>query len=436
MLKKLCGAAAKKITGGLNSAARFNARVEKTLHIDESYTAHALQRLCFMPFINPGIDAKKISRVLILLLYLTLSLFTVIPGFALFLLVVAIYLLFVAEYTLSYKKCITTSFDVLLTMFCLAILTGASFGKGFLDIVTVFVSYGSFMMLYFVIVNIATTDEILFRLKLIFCTVGAAIALIQLAENILSYEMKVLGQIYVLSASMAFELFFITKNKRLKLFLMVSAAVMLIALTVCWSGGSWVWATFILAFFIVIKDWRFLLVGGIGLLFIPFIMPGEIIDFHTLTGNGIINYLFAPSAEYRISAYGALKGIFNYYTDYQSWGKAYASMIIAVCIAVLLILLLREIFFGFKSGQTGMVLAVLSAVGFGVTGFLYSDITIGVWEHYRTLFVFWVYTSVYAAEARKNKIGPTEDRPGEVTRFCFIDVLPFFMLAAYIIAAV
>lgn len=436
MLKKLYGVAVKKINCGLNSFARINTRIEKTLHIDESYTAHALQRLCFMPDIAHGLDAKKISRFLIPLLYLTMSLFTVIPGFVLFLLVAAIYLLFVAEHTRSYKKCTVTAFDVLLAMFCLAILTAASFGKGFLDVATIFLSYGSFMMLYFVIVNTALTDEILFKLKLIFCMVGAAMALIQLAENILSYEMKVLGQIYVLSASMAFELFFITKNKRLKLLLMASAAVMLIALTVCWSGGSWVWATFILAFFIVIKDWRFLLVGGVGLLFVPFILPGEIIDFHTLKGTGIINYLFAPSAEYRISAYEALKGIFNYYTDYQSWGKAYASMIIVACIAVLLVLLLREIFFGFKTGQTGMVLAVLSAVGFGVTGFLYSDITIGVWEHYRTLFVFWIYTSVYAAEARKNKACPENEIQHERARFCFIDVLPFFMLAAYVIAAV
>lgn len=426
--------ASKKVGSYISKLDRVNDDVGKTLHIGESYTAAFLKRLYFLPDINPGIEKRKIEKILTFMLYLTVALFTVIPGYILFLFVAAMYFLFIAEYTWSCEKCTFTSFDVLLAVFCFTLLSAASVGKSIGEIVTVFMAYGSFMTLYFVIVNTASTDEMLFRLKLIFCMVGASMALIQLAENILSYEMKVLGQIYVLSSSMAFELFFSSKNKRLKLLLAVSVALMLIALTVCWSGGTWVWATFILAFFIVIKDWRLLLIGGVGLLFIPFILPGEVIDFHKLTGTNIVNYLFAPSSEYRISAYSALKGIFYYYKDYQSMGKAYASAIIFICVTVLLLLLLREILFGFKSGQTGMVLAVLSAVGFGVTGFLYSDITIGVWEHYRTLFVFWIYTSVYSAQARKEKSGKGELKKVEKARFCFIDIVPFFLLAAYVTA--
>lgn len=415
---------------------RLDGKVGKTLHINESYTAKALKLLYFMPGFNPGISAHTLKNLLMLMLYLTMTLFTVIPGYILFAFVIIMYFLFIAKYTWSVEKCAFSSFDVLLVMFCFVVLSVASVGKDMGDVISIYLVYGSFIILYFVIVNTADSEKELYKLKFIFCMVGALMAAFQLTENILSYEMKVLGQIYVLSAPMDFELFFMTKNKKIKALLMLASALTLIALTVCWSGGSWVWATFILAFFIVIKDWRMLLVGGIGLLFIPFILPGEIIDFHKIAKTGIMEYLFAPSADYRISAYGALTGILDYYRDYPSTGKWHASLIIFVCIIILLLLILREIFFGLKSGQLGMVLAVLSAVGFGVTGFLYSDITTGIWSHYKTLFVFWLYTSLYAADARLNKNGRGELSVSSPARFCFIDTIPLLICLAYLLAAI
>lgn len=420
----------------LNKLERLDGKVGQTLHINESYTAKALRLLYFMPDSNPGINVRTLKNLLLLMLYLTMALFTLIPGYILFAFVLIMYFLFIARYTWSVKKCAFSSFDVLLVMFCFVVLSVASVGKDMSDVVSIYLVYGSFIILYFVIVNTADTPGELYRLKFIFCMVGAFMAAVQLTENILSYEMRVLGQIYVLSAPMDFELFFITKNKKIKALLMLAAALTLIALTVCWSGGSWVWATFILAFFIVIKDWRLLLVGGIGLLFVPFILPGEIIDFHKIAKTGIMDYLFAPSADYRISAYGALTGILDYYRDYPSTGKWHASLIIFVCIIILLLLILREIFFGLKSGQMGMVLAVLSAVGFGVTGFLYSDIATGIWSHYKTLFVFWLYTSLYAADARLNKGERENLSVAAPARFCFIDTIPLLICLAYLLAAI
>lgn len=427
------GQIADRVTGKLYS---LDGKVGRTLHINESYTAKALTLLYFMPDFNPGISARTLENLLMMMLCLTMALFTVIPGYILFAFVIIMYFLFIAKYTWSVKKCAFSSFDVLLVLFCFVVLSVASVGKDIGDVLSIYVVYGSFIILYFVIVNTADNERKLYKLKFIFCMVGAFMAAVQLTENILSYEMKVLGQIYVLSAPMDFELFFMTKNKKIKILLMVAATLTLIALTVCWSGGSWVWATFILAFFIVIKDWRLLLVGGIGLLFVPFILPGEIIDFHKLAKTGIMDYLFAPSADYRISAYGALAGILDYYRDYPSTGKWHASLIIFVCIIILLLLILREIFFGLKSGQMGMVLAVLSAVGFGVTGFLYSDITTGIWSHYKTLFVFWLYTSLYAADARLNKNERESLSVNAPARFCFIDTIPLLICLAYLLAAI
>lgn len=412
----------------------LNGKIEEILHINESYTGKALRFVYFMPDISLGIDREKLKSALIIMLCVTTAIFLAVPGYILFTIVILMYLLFASQYKGIEGKCVFTSFDILLTLFCFVVLSVATIGKDFSDIIAIFVVYSSFITFYIIVVNTADNFKILFRIKFIFCMVGAVMALVQLSQNILSYEMKVLGQIYVLSAPMDFELFFSTKNKKLKALFIAAAALTLIALTVCWSGGSWVWATFILAFFIVIKDWRLLLAGGIGLLFIPFIIPGEIIDFHTLYKTGIMNYLFAPSADYRISAFGALKGILDYYKDYPSVGKWHASVIIFICVIILLLLILREVFFGMKSGQMGMVCALLSAVGFGVTGFLFSDISTGIWQHYKTLFVFWIYTSIYAADSRLNK---KTELPGEKTktRVCFIDIIPPLLIFAYLIAA-
>ncbi len=427
---------AKKISSLTDKLKSFDTKVVKKLHIEESYTASIIKKLLFMPDINPGIAPQRIKEALLLMISIVTAVFALIPGGVLFALVIIMYFLFVAEYTWSYKKCKVSSFDVLLTLFCAATLFAASMGKSIWDALEACAVYGSFMLLYFVIVNTADSREMLFRLKLIFCVVGSVMAVIQLTQSILSYEMKVLGQIYVLAAPMDFELFFMTKNRRLKCLLVAMAFLKLIALTVCWSGGSWVWATFVLAFFIVIKDWRLLLIGGVGLLFIPFIMPYEIIDFHKLMSAGISEYLFAPSADYRVSAYGALKAIFEYYRAYPSLGRWHSSVIVFACIVILLMLILRELAFGMKGGQMGMVLALLSAVGFGVTGILYSDITSGMWDNYKALFVFWIYTSIYAADSRIGKKSTEEgDEQEPKRRFCFIDTIPLLLCIAYISAA-
>lgn len=434
MLKDFLDRVKGKVNPLMTKFERLNGKIEETLHINESYTEKVLRFICFMPSISLGLDEAKLKKALVFMLFIATAIFTAVPGYILFAFVVLMYLLFVSQYKGNEDKCVFTSFDVLLTLFCFVVLSVAAVGKKLPDIAAIFLVYSSFIALYFIIVNTADNPKILFILKFIFCMVGAAMALVQLSENILSYEMKVLGQIYVLSAPMDFELFFMTKNKKLKVLLVGAAALTLIALTVCWSGGSWVWATFILAFFIVIKDWRLLLAGGIGLLFIPFIMPGEIIDFHNLSETGIMNYLFAPSADYRISAFGALKGILDYYRDYPSGGKWLASLIIFICVIILLLLILREVFFDMKSGQMGMVCALLSAVGFGVTGFLFSDISPGIWQHYKTLLVFWIYTSLYAADSRMSK--RTEPaREKNKARFCFIDTIPLLLVVAYLIAA-
>ncbi len=423
----------KRLTASMN---KINRKVRETLHLKESYTCMILRMISSLPALPLPGEAEQLFRFVWIALCLVIALAVFLPGYALFTAIIIMYLFFVSAGRKNGHFYSFSDIDILLMMFCFVVLSVASVGKDVTNVLSIWAVYGSFIALYFVTVNTANSKARLFHVKFLFCMAGTLMALIQLGQQILSFEIRVLGQIYVLSVPMAFELFFDTKDKRLRILLGASALAMFIALTVCWSGGSWVWATCILAFFVVIRDWRLLLLGGIGLLFVPFLLPGEIIDFHKLAENGIVNYLFAPSAEYRITAYRAFTGILEYYRDYPSTGKWHASVVIVVCIALLLLLLLREIFFSVKSGQMGMMCALLSAVGFGVTGFLYSDITIGIWAHYKALLIFWIYTSIYSAGARLDDLERDETFSEEKQRFCFIDTIPIFLLLAYILAVI
>lgn len=423
----------KPLTSSINE---LNRRVRKTLRLKESYTCMLLRVLSSVPALPLPGESTQLFQLVWIALCLIIALAVFLPGYLLFAVIIVMYLLFVSARKKAGDMHSFSDLDILLVMFCFVVLSVASVGKDIQSVCSIWLMFGSFIALYFVTVNTATSKERLFELKYLFCMAGTLMALIQLGQHIFSFEMRVLGQIYVLSVPMAFELFFETENKRLRVFLAASALAMFIALTVCWSGGSWVWATCILAFFVVIRDWRLLLVGGIGLLFVPFFLPGEIIDFHKLAQNGIVSYLFEPSAEYRITAYRAFTGILEYYRDYPSIGKWHASIVIVGCIAVLLLLLLREIFFSVKSGQMGMMCALLSAVGFGVTGFLYSDMLVGIWSHYKALLIFWVYTSLYSAGARLADADSTALKPEGRARFCFIDTVPVFLFLAYVLAMI
>ncbi|MDP4133960.1 MAG: hypothetical protein Q8882_08110, partial [Bacillota bacterium] len=391
-------------------------------------------------YISRKNESKGFADISVFLLYTIVVLSPFVPGYVSFAIIMLMFLAFMAgDRSGKIKAHRFTDFDILLCMFCFIILSVASVGRNIFGVISVWLVFGSFTTLYFVTVHLISTRARLYKLKFAFCLSGATIAVFQLAQHILPFEMRILGQIYVLSVPMAVELFMQTKSIRDRCILVPTASLMLYALTVTWSGGTWVWATFILAFFIVMRDWRLLLIGGLGLLFVPFIMPAEIIDFHALEKTGLLEYLFRPSAGYRISAYNAISRLLEYYKDYSMTGRWHSSVIVFFCVAVVFILMIREILATVKRGQLGMMCAILAAVGSGVTGFLYSDIVSGIWNNYKTLFVFWVFTSLYSAQARLDEGNP-ENRPepiGKIAgRFCFIDTIPMLLAFALLLSAI
>lgn len=415
--------------------------IGKPLALDESYTYKLLTFFygsvtCVRPNRR---QARFFYRAALALLFALTITLPFLPGGALFSLVVVIFALYLALlFTSEEIKTELSDFDILLLLFCLTTLTVASVGKPILGMVSAWLVFGSFIMLYVFVINLVRRRTILFYLKLCFCIAGALIGAAQLIGNIFSFELRVLGQIYVLCTPVAIEMFFYAKDKRLKALLVLMAAVMFLALTVVWSGGGWAWVTFVLAFFIVIRDWRLITIGGVCLLFIPMITPFKIIDFQTLTHEGVFQYILGPSSDYRMSAFEAIRGFFSYYRDNSMMGHWYASIIVVVCVAVLLILLIKEIFSHLKVGKTGMICAILAAVGSGVTGFLYQDISTGIFNNYRALLIFWLFISIYASQARieEESEGKTYPPVKKIAgRLSFIDIIPALLTVAIVLAA-
>ncbi len=407
----------------------FEEILGRSMHLDESYTCKILYMLYSRGI--KGSSLKVDKRTVVMLLYAVITFCPFIPSYISFVLILCAYTL----YVLNNRECERkfSDFDVLLVLFSFVVISVASVGKPLHEIVTAVLVYGSFITLYFIVVNMVDSKQRLFDIKFLYCISGAVIAVIQLVQNILSFEMAVLGQIYVLCVPMALELFFETENKRVKAVLVFMSMLMLIALTICWSGGSWVWATFILAYFVVIKNWKLLLVGGAALLFMPLILPGEIINFAQIAENGIVDYLLTPSEGYRISVFRAVSVLLDYYKNYQIGGKWYASVLIFVCMIFITVFLIREIVFNMKQARAGMVCAVLAAVGCGVTGFIYSGIGNDMWKNYSAMLVFWSYTSIYSAQAHMEmrKDGEIKESKSKKAHFCFIDMLPILLAVAF-----
>lgn len=410
-----------------------NSPLGKRLCLDESYTSQII-RLIYKKGLN-RIEKRRATKITVKILYFITALSPFMSPYVSFILIAAAYFIYLLG---NVGICDEFSdFDVLLVVFSCVIISVASVGRPTIDIALTVLVYGSFITLYFVTVSAVRGERELIIIKLLYSVSGAIIAAIQIVQNVLSFEIRVLGQLYVLCVPMAIELFFEVESKRMKAFLALISFMMLAALTICWSGGTWVWATFILAYFIAIKNWKLLLLGGIGVLFIPVILPGEIINIAEITEEGLLDYFLNPSKGYRISSFRAVGVLLRFYKNYEIAGKWYASLIMFSCLLIVVTLLIREILLNMRKARAGMVCAVMAAVGCGVTGFIYSGIGADLFENYPALLIFWVYTSIYSADAHiKMREEKGKITGSEKVRFCFIDYLPPMLAAAFLLAVI
>lgn len=398
--------------------------LKKPLNLHESYTYKAITLpLVIATQVKFPLHTKLFENILIFIALIIVLLTPFLPNVILFVLILLAFVFFaLALMDRGNFKAVFSDFDILLFLFTWITISVASAGKSIIQMLYIWFIFGSFLMIYTLINSTINTNDRLLLIKSAYCYSGGAVALYQLLENVVPFNTTILGQYYIFSIPICVEMFFLTKSVWKRVIFGSIVVLMLFSVTIVWSSGSWAWAAFILAFFLVMKDWRLLLAGGIGLLFVPVFRTGI---------TGLLSEIGKTSSQMTIPFWKAIKEILIYYWNY-SLNESLASAAISLgCFLLVFILLLKETFSTLRQGKTAMVCAILAAVGAGVTGLLYSDISTNLWLNYRSLLVFWVFISIYAAGAKveavkdKEKVMIIDSKIN--ANFKFIDAVPLLL---------
>ncbi|MDD3570919.1 MAG: O-antigen ligase family protein [Lachnospiraceae bacterium] len=96
---------------------------------------------------------------------------------------------------------------------------------------------------------------------------------------------NVLGEYFLLIIPLAVACFFITKPLIMKLFYLGATGAMLLCLILTYSRGCYIGILVAAAIFLVLLDKRFIFLGFIGLLLMPFVLPETILNRFMSIGN-------------------------------------------------------------------------------------------------------------------------------------------------------
>ncbi len=123
---------------------------------------------------------------------------------------------------------------------------------------------------------------------------------------------NVLGEYFLLVIPLAAAGFFISKNMWLRLYYLGCAAVMSLCLILTYSRGCYIGIIVAAGVFLVLLDRRFILLGVVALLFMPFVLPESIINRFMSIGN-----MEDSSTSYRVYIW---MGTINMLKDYWLCG--------------------------------------------------------------------------------------------------------------------
>ncbi len=109
---------------------------------------------------------------------------------------------------------------------------------------------------------------------------------------------NVLGQYFIITIPVIFALFFITKGMGQKLGWGVVLGASVLCLLYTWSRGAWVGVMLGVMAFLLLRDRRWIALGVLGLVLLPFILPESIMQRLLSIGN-----LADSSTAYRVSVW-------------------------------------------------------------------------------------------------------------------------------------
>lgn len=225
---------------------------------------------------------------------------------------------------------------------------------------------------------------------------------------------NVLGEYLVLIIPVAIAMLWGQKNWLSKLAILGLTAIMLGCLVYTYSRGAYVGLMLAFALFAVLRDRRFVILGVVGLLMLPFVLPASVINRFASIGN-----LNDTSSFYRISVWlGSLKLAQDYWLSGIGLGlepfklvypkyslnaayahhshNIYIQLMIETGIAGLLMFFAiiavyyKTLLAGFYKTKDKFISTFMIAVASGMAGYLAQGMVENIWYNNRVLLTFWV----------------------------------------------
>jgi len=225
---------------------------------------------------------------------------------------------------------------------------------------------------------------------------------------------NVLGEYLVLIIPIAIAMLWGQRGWMSRLLTLGLTAIMLVCLVYTYSRGAYVGLMLAFALFAVLRDRRFVVLGVIGLLLLPFILPPSVINRFTSIGN-----LSDTSSNYRISVWlGSLRLAGDYWPSGIGLGlepfkliypkyslnaayahhshNIYIQLLIETGIAgfltvfAMVAVYYKTLLAGFFKTRDKFISTFMIAVASGMAGYLAQGMVENIWYNNRVLLTFWV----------------------------------------------
>ena len=235
---------------------------------------------------------------------------------------------------------------------------------------------------------------------------------------------NVLGEYFLLVIPTAVAGFFVSRNNISRLFYVAAVVAMMICLVITYSRGCYIGIMVAAAVFLVLLDRRFILLGIVGLLIMPFVLPETIINRFMSIGN-----MNDSSTSYRFYIY---MGTINMLKDYwlcgigpgqSAYNKVYpyygyngisaphshntflqvmcdtgiAGIIVFIAVIYQFFKLLFRAYIDTDDKETKIYTIAFMA---SISGFLVQSLFDYTFYNYRVMIFFWIYIALGAVATK------------------------------------
>lgn len=225
---------------------------------------------------------------------------------------------------------------------------------------------------------------------------------------------NVLGEYLVLIIPVAIAMLWGQRRWFSRLITLGLTAIMLVCLIYTYSRGAYIGLMLAFALFAVLRDRRFVVLGVIGLLLLPFVLPPSVINRFASIGN-----LSDTSSSYRISVWlGSLKVVQDYWPSGIGLGlepfkliypkyslnaayahhshNIYIQLLIETGITgflmfiAMIVVYYKTMLAGFFRTKDRLISTFMIAIASGMAGYLAQGVVENIWYNNRVLLTFWV----------------------------------------------